>query len=94
MNTFSLPVKITHQEAELVLTRFNESLKDLKAPDLKTFVVDASDLKEFNSSALALLLAFKRQLQSKGFLLEVTHLPAQLHNLAKVYGVDVFLRLA
>jgi len=51
-------------------------------------------LKEFNSSALALLLAFKRQLQSKGLSMEVTHLPAQLHNLAKVYGVDMFLKLA
>jgi phospholipid transport system transporter-binding protein len=94
MNTFSLPVKITHQEAELVFKRFNESLKALKAPDMTSFVEAASGLKEFNSSALALLLAFKRQLQAKGFLLEVTHLPAQLHNLAKVYGVDVFLRLA
>jgi len=94
MNTFSLPDKITHSEAELVFKRFKESLKALTAPDLKTFVVDASDLKEFNSSALALLLAFKRQLQSKGLSLEVTHLPAQLHNLAKVYGVDMFLKLA
>ncbi|MEI6769686.1 MAG: STAS domain-containing protein [Betaproteobacteria bacterium] len=94
MNTFSLPVKITHSEAELVLKRFKESLKALTAPELKTFVVDASDLKEFNSSALALLLAFKRQLQSKGLSMEVTHLPAQLHNLAKVYGVDMFLKLA
>jgi phospholipid transport system transporter-binding protein len=94
MNTFSLPVKITHQEAELVFKRFNESLKALKAPDMTSFVVDASGLKEFNSSALALLLAFKRQLQSKGLSLEVTHLPAQLHNLAKVYGVDMFLKLA
>ena len=94
MNTFSLPVKITHQEAELVFKPFNESLKALKAPDMTSFVVDASGLKEFNSSALALLLAFKRQLQSKGLSLEVTHLPAQLHNLAKVYGVDIFLKLA
>jgi phospholipid transport system transporter-binding protein len=94
MNTFSLPVKITHQEAELVFKRFNESLKALKAPDMTSFVVDASGLKEFNSSSLALLLAFKRQLQSKGLSLEVTHLPAQLHNLAKVYGVDIFLKLA
>ena len=56
------------------------------------FRVDASPLKIFNSSALAVLLAFKRELQGLGLDLEVLNLPEQLQNLAKVYGVDLFLR--
>ena len=54
--------------------------------------MDASPLKIFNSSALAVLLAFKRELQGLGLDLEVLNLPEQLQNLAKVYGVDLFLR--
>ena len=92
MNSFKLPVKIGHAEAERVLKRFKKDLPALNASESKTVVVDASELKEFNSSALALLLAFKRELQSKGLQLQVDQLPGQLQNLGQVYGVDLFLR--
>lgn len=92
MNSFKLPVKIGHAEAERVLKSFKKDLPALSAHESKTVVVDASELKEFNSSALALLLAFKRELQSKGLQLQVEQLPGQLQNLGQVYGVDLFLR--
>lgn len=97
MNTFSLPEKITHAEAPEVLSHFKSALQTLKADSqsgvgLGVFRVDASPLKIFNSSALAVLLAFKRELQGLGLDLEVLNLPEQLQNLAKVYGVDLFLR--
>jgi phospholipid transport system transporter-binding protein len=97
MNTFSLPEKITHAEAPEVLSHFKSALQTLKADSqsgvgLSVFRVDASPLKIFNSSALAVLLAFKRELQGLGLDLEVLNLPEQLQNLAKVYGVDLFLR--
>jgi phospholipid transport system transporter-binding protein len=91
MNSFKLPPKIGHEEAERVLRRFKEDLRALNASESKSVLVDASELKEFNSSALALLLAFKRELQSKGLDLQVDQLPRQLQNLAQVYGVDLFL---
>ncbi len=91
MNTFSLPAKITHQEAQGVLTRFQDRLKDVPAAQDKTFEIDASALTMFNSSALAVLLGFKRELQMKGLHMKVNHLSEPLQNLAKVYGVDLFL---
>jgi phospholipid transport system transporter-binding protein len=91
MNTFSLPAVITHQEAQVVLTRFQASLKDLNAAEEKIFQIDARDLTVFNSSALAVLLGFKRELQMKGMHMKVLHLSESLQNLAKVYGVDHFL---
>lgn len=99
MNTFSLPEKITHNEAPSVLADFKSVLQTLST-DTGTgaglgaehsFCVDAASLRVFNSAALAVLLALKRELQSVGLELQVTHLPGQLQNLAKVYGVDLFL---
>ena len=91
MNTFSLPAKITHQEAQGVLARFQDRLNNLKAAQDKTFEIDASALTVFNSSALAVLLGLKRELHMKGLEMKVQHLSEPLQNLAKVYGVDHFL---
>ncbi len=96
MNPFSLPERITHAEAPQVLSQFKSALPTLKGTHqghagVAVLKVDAGQLKIFNSSALAVLLAFKRELQAAGLDLEVLNLPEQLQNLAKVYGVDLFL---
>lgn len=97
MNTFSLPEKITHNEAPSVLADFKSVLQTLGTGTgaglaaEHSFCVDAASLRVFNSAALAVLLALKRELQAVGLELQVTHLPGQLQNLAKVYGVDLFL---
>ena len=53
--------------------------------------VDASSLVQFDSSALAVLLAFRREALAlnKGF--AVKSLPARLANLAVLYGVAELL---
>lgn len=95
MNTFSLPEKITHKEAPSVLAEFKSVLQtlgaDADADAERSFCVDAASLRVFNSAALAVLLALKRELQAVGLELQVTRLPGQLQNLAQVYGVDLFL---
>jgi phospholipid transport system transporter-binding protein len=96
MNTFTLPEKITHAEAPQVLSHFREVLQTLKlakegGSGWDGFEVDASALKVFNSSALAVLLALKRELEGLGLEMQVLNLPEQLQNLAKVYGVELFL---
>lgn len=52
---------------------------------------DASALRDFDSSALALLLQLRRSAQAGGGDLAVRHAPAALAELAALYGVDATL---
>ena len=56
--------------------------------------VDASALKAYDSSTLALLLQAQRLAQAAGRGFEVTGLPGQLVDLARLYGVDSLLALS
>jgi phospholipid transport system transporter-binding protein len=55
--------------------------------------VDASQLKAFDSSTIALLLHTHRLAQAAGRGLVVTGAPAQLAQLAQLYGVEALLGL-
>ncbi len=55
--------------------------------------VDASKLKTFDSSTISLLLHARRQAQAAGRGFEVTGAPAQLAQLARLYGVEELLDL-
>lgn len=50
--------------------------------------VSAADLKEFDSSALSLLLGCARVCRQHGLNLAVQDAPALLRDLARLYGVD------
>jgi len=50
--------------------------------------VDCAPLAQFDSSALAVLIAWQRAAQARGTALEIVNLPAGLASLAHVYGVD------
>lgn len=53
--------------------------------------VDLSKLFVFDSSALAILLAWKRMAQACNTTLLISSMPEKLFNLANVYGVEKFL---
>lgn len=53
--------------------------------------LDASDLRDFDSGALTLLLSAARLLDQQGLQLQVHQVPAKLQELARVYGVDEVL---
>jgi phospholipid transport system transporter-binding protein len=53
--------------------------------------VDCAALTQFDSSALAVLLAWRRAAQARGRALEIVNVPAGLASLARVYGVDVLV---
>jgi phospholipid transport system transporter-binding protein len=55
--------------------------------------VDASKLQDFDSSTIALLLHARRQAQAAGRGFEVAGAPAQLAQLARLYGVEELLGL-
>ena len=53
--------------------------------------VDCASLTQFDSSALAVLIAWQRAAQARGAALEIVNLPAGLASLAQVYGVDALI---
>jgi phospholipid transport system transporter-binding protein len=53
--------------------------------------VDCAPLAQFDSSALAVLIAWQRAAQARGAALDIVNLPAGLASLAHAYGVDVLL---
>ena len=57
-------------------------------------VVDASELRRFDTSAIALLLQARRLATAAGRGFEVTGAPAKLAELARLYGVEELLSLA
>jgi phospholipid transport system transporter-binding protein len=53
--------------------------------------VDCAPLTHFDSSALAVLIAWQRAARERGTTLDVLNLPAKLASLAHAYGVDSLL---
>jgi phospholipid transport system transporter-binding protein len=53
--------------------------------------VDCTKLKQFDSSALAVLIAWQRAARARGQALDVVNLPPALASLARAYGVDSLL---
>jgi phospholipid transport system transporter-binding protein len=53
--------------------------------------VDCAPLAQFDSSALAVLLAWERAAQARRIKFEIINMPAGLASLAQAYGVDTLL---
>jgi len=83
---FLLPKKVT-QENALLLQK--EGL--LNSPSLRS--IDCSQLKDFDSTVLTVLLAWQKKLMIDGQSISVEHAPAKLKVLAGVYGVSTLLGL-
>ena len=79
----SLPALLTHD----VAADFERGLKALVAAQPAQVVADASSLKTFDSSALAVLLACRREAMALGKPFSVAALPPRLRQLAGLYGV-------
>lgn len=53
--------------------------------------VDCAALTQFDSSALAVLLAWQRAAKARGATLDIHNLPPKLASLARAYGVDALI---
>ncbi|MFO1217719.1 MAG: STAS domain-containing protein [Burkholderiaceae bacterium] len=86
-----LPETLTLREATTALRMFEQTLA---RDDAATLIVDASGLRAFDSSAVAVLLECRRMARSwnKGF--EVHGAPVKLGELVRLYGVDSLLAFA
>ena len=83
-----LPKELTHAEANACLRMLVQGLRAQTGPEV---VVDASALSRFDSSALAVLLEFRRESLALGKRFSIRGLPARLHDLATLYGINELL---
>jgi phospholipid transport system transporter-binding protein len=85
--TMALPATLTHAQAAAVSQQLQKTL--LSA--IQTCVLDASALQQFDSSALAVLLAVCRTAAQQPLALQIIGLPKRAVQLATLYGVSEIL---
>ncbi|MFM0326670.1 STAS domain-containing protein [Caballeronia glebae] len=82
---FQTAATLTHESAKAAL---DAGLSRIAAGATE---VDCAPLTQFDSSALAVLLAWQRAAAARGAALGVVNLPSGLLSLARAYGVDTLL---
>ena len=83
-----LPSELTQTQAKACLGRLVAALRSSEGEVVE---VDASALTRFDSSALAVLLEFRREALALGKRFVVQGLPGRLENLASLYGISELL---
>jgi len=89
MAVLRLPAVLMHPQATACRVQLVQAMA---ATQDRVVLLDASALEEFDSSALAVLLACRRQAQALGRSLQVQGLSERLRELATLYGVQVLLQ--
>jgi len=83
-----LPSELTHKQATACLRMLVQGLPSQTGPAV---VVDAAALSRFDSSALAVLLEFRRASVALGKAFDIRGLTPRLVDLARLYGVAELL---
>ena len=91
MTVLVLPVDLTRVHATACLQML---VQGLRSEPESTVVVDAGALDRFDSSALAVLLEFRRESLSLGKRLAIRAMPERLRDLAALYGIGELLPAA
>jgi phospholipid transport system transporter-binding protein len=86
-----LPDTVTLAQAASLLPRLDAEVDGAAAGGSGRFVMDASALAAFDTSAIALVLQARRLAEARGLVFELRALPAQLRQLAELYGVAELL---
>lgn len=86
-----LPAELTHDGAEACCRMLAQALR---AQSGQEAVADASALRRFDSSILAVLLECRREALALGKTFSVRQMPARLRELASLYGVAELLPAA
>ncbi len=87
----TLPAILTQLQAKDCLEQLT---LDVQREAEKQVVIDAAPLNSFDSSALAVLLAVRRECARAGKLFAVRGLPDRLRDLAALYGIEGLLTAA
>ena len=87
----TLPTTLTQNQAQGCLDALTVGVQHEAESQV---VVDAAPLKSFDSSALAVLLALRRECARAGKRFAVQGLPDRLRDLAALYGIEALLPAA
>lgn len=85
----ALPAELTQAQAEAYLVQCRRALAGAAAG--ATVRVEAAALMDFDSSALAVLLALRREALARGAGWQVVGLPERARALAGLYGIGELL---
>ena len=83
-----LPATITNREARDTLRMLSQALQAEPGTEV---LINATNLQQFDTAALAVLLECQRLAQAWGKQFAVRQAPVKLVALAKLYGVDALL---
>ena len=89
--TVALPAVLVQDTAQAVANALAGVLA-ASTPQGGLAVLDASALAQFDSSALAVILACRRAVQTRGAQLRITGLPERAQALAQVYGLAALVQ--
>lgn len=89
--SLTLPDTLTMERASAALAALQGALRGAGSGPV---ALDASGLRTFDTSAVAVLLELAREAQGRGQALTVNGTPENLRALAALYGVDGLLTLA
>lgn len=84
----TLPEQLTMQSAAQALDALKRELSNQAGPAV---TIDAQGLRVLDSSAVAVLLALRRELQAAGRSFILRHPPQRLNELLSLYGVSELL---
>ncbi|RMX04190.1 STAS domain-containing protein [Corticibacter populi] len=87
MPILQLPVRLTREEVVGWVRSTQSALAEALSAG-EPLQIDASALKQFDSAALAALLAVRREAEAKGIGFGVSGMSATLQSLADVYGIE------
>lgn len=83
-----LPERLTLEQAVATLGQLGVALRQSTATAVR---LDASELRECDTSAVAVLLELRRELQQQGRTLVLDKSPQRLRDLVMLYGVQELL---
>jgi phospholipid transport system transporter-binding protein len=84
----TLPSDLRHSNAEACLAKLQAQIRSSADSDVE---IQTGHLTDFDSSALAVLLACRREAESLSKTLKFKQFPAKLRELALLYGVSELL---
>lgn len=83
-----LPADLRHGNAAACLAQLQAQIRNSPSSEVD---IEAGQLNDFDSSALAVLLGCRREAESLSKTLQFKQFPAKLRELAKLYGVSELL---
>lgn len=86
-----LPSRLTIELASSVLAELQASLARMED---SCVALDAAGLRDFDTSAVAVLLELRRLQVTRGRELDIVNWPDRLISLVRLYGVDGLLRVS